>query len=370
MDEKKDNFHGDTKLYWYSKLLEVGKVPIFREIGLLISLIFVRIAPEIPISLKKSYTGPDGKRAGIIGFIITFIFAFVINLIATYLSGTFYGDDPNIIYFRDDWYNIVLYTIVCPTYVGLTCWLVVLVIKGWAEINDFKNEEIYEKRPKHKFYLVKAIALSILVLSVAFFLTTNYINDVVALKKENICYWFLTPENYELGSLGVYYFLLNFSLLIITLIALTFFMSIYRLIMNVGRALESRNEIGNLEFEKIKIKLSVFTEAYIITKGIIAAYVANLWIWSKSPLAKGTDENFGIALILLTFIGFLLISFPRYFVELQWYKLKLRSPNSKILDMKHEDLRTFEVKKIAQILDWIFIGGLAFDLIKHYVKLS
>jgi hypothetical protein len=304
MQSKKEDIHDEPKLFWYSKLLQIGELPFFKQIGLLISLVFIRVAPEIPISLKKSYTGPDGLRAGIIGFIVTFVFTFLGNLVGSFLNGTLTGNDPEVIYFLEDWWNLILYIFICPLYVGLTCWLVVLVIKSWNDIYDFQKDNISKDSSKNKFKLAKALALGILILSVAFLLTTNYINDVLALNEENKFYWFLTEKNHELRGLGVYYFLLNFSLLIVTLIAFTFFMSIYRLLMKIGKGLESREKIGTLEFEDLKNKLSTFTEGYIVTKGIIAAYIVNIWIWADSEIGKGTSNNLIIALALLTLIGF------------------------------------------------------------------
>ncbi|MCO6360765.1 hypothetical protein [Roseivirga pacifica] len=375
--------HDEPKLYWFSQLLRIGKWPVFKELGLLISLIFIRVAPEIPISLKKSYSGPDGKKAALIGFCTTFIFAFLINILGAYFNDTlagstflagnkvFNGDGEVVIYFIDDWWNVLLYSVICPAYVGLTCWLVVIVIKGYGEIKDFKQQEIEAIHTPKRFKLIKSMALGILILSVAFLLTTNYINDIMKLVDKGRYYWFLSNINgeYQVRALGVYYFLLNFSLLIVTLLALTFFMSIYSLIMSVGKALESKREIGKLEFKILKEKLSMFTEAYIITKGIIACYIANIWIWADSPLGKGVTENFAIAVILLTIIGAFLVSFPRYFVELQWYKLKLRVPEKLELDTTYEDLRTFRIKNIAHVLDYLFIGGFLIYAIKYVVGL-
>ncbi len=371
MQSNKEDLHDEPKLFWYSKLLEIGQLPFFKQIGLLISLIFIRVAPEIPVSLKNSYTGPDGLRAGIIGFFTTFVFTFLANILGTSLNGTLIGDNENVVYFLQDWWNLALYILICPIYVGLTCWLVVLVIKSWNDIYDYQKNEINKNSKRNKFRIIKAIVLALLILSVAFFLTTNYINDVLTLKETNQFYWFLTEIDgqYELRGIGIYYFLLNFSLLLVTLIALTFFMSIYKLLMKIGKSLATRQEVGKLEFQEIKAKLSTFTEGYIVTKGIIAAYIINIWIWAASPIGKGTTSNLIIALALLTIIGFFLVSFPRYFVELQWYKLKLRASDKDILNKSYEDLRTFKVKVIAQVLDWIFIGGFAFYAVQKIFEL-
>ena len=358
------------KHYFYSRLVSISRYPLIRQIDLLVSLIFIKVAPDIPVSLKKSYSGPDGKRAGLVGFVVTFFFTFVINIIASYFNNTLYGIDPTILYFFDDYWNLALYGFVCPLYVGLTCWLVVLSIKGWVAINEFKNKSILRKTERKRFKIFKPIALGTLVLSVSFLLTTNYIYDIIHLKGQDQFYWFLSPKDHELKALGVYYFLLNFSLLTVTLIALTFFMSIYKLLMNVGKALESRKKIGSLDFQILKEELHVFTEGYIVTKGIIACYIVNIWIWAKSPLGSGTTENYIIALVLLTIIGFFLVSFPRYFVELQWYKLKSRSSKHGVINNNIPDLRNFEIKLIAQTLDYLFIGSFIIYALKQIIGLN
>lgn len=406
-NQEDENHHGEPKLFWFTKFLELGRLPIIRQLGLLISLIFVKVAPEIPVSLRKSYTGPDGLRAGIIGFSIAIFFTLVLNIIITGVNGTLYNGtlfsgwtvheigqtNYSVMYFLDDWWNLVIYILVCPTYVGATCWLVVLVVNHWGEINEFRvievsqNSSMAKKKP---FSMLKSIALGLLVMSVAFLLTTNYINDVVKLRESNQHYWFTTNvsqdtleeqiidngdgiENltvyYDLRAPGVYYFLLNFCLLMVTLIALTFFMSIYKLVLGIGKALESRNVIEGLEFEILKSKLYTFTEAYLVTKVIIACYVVNIYIWAGSPLGKGVTENFEIAIILLAIIGVFLVSFPRYYVELQWYKLKLRSKEGVELDLRYEDLRTFRIKNYAHLLDYFLLGGFLFSAINYLIGL-
>ncbi len=377
---KEKNLHNEPKLYWFSKFIDLGNLPFFKQLKLLVNLIFVEVAPEIPINLKKSYTGPDGKHAAIIGFLITFFFAFIVNLGLSAINGTLIDPSKTIlenlfthkdfspsdtIYFLEDWWNIVLYSFICPIYVGLTCWLIVIVVKKSAELTEFKNLELSENIILPKRSNIKPILLGLLILSVAFLLTSNYINDIMSLVDQKKYYWFLTTDH-ELRGLGVYYFLLNFSLLIVTLIALTFFMSIYSLVMEIGRTLEKKKNIVGIEFDILKTKLSAFTEAYIVTKGIIAAYIANIWIWADSPLGKGITDNFEIAVILLAVIGIFIVSIPRYFVELQWYNLKLRSNQSSV-DIRYEDIRSFTVKNIAHILDWLFIGGFALSAIKYLV---
>ncbi|MHA7842386.1 MAG: hypothetical protein ACX93I_03645 [Winogradskyella sp.] len=373
----------DFKVWTYSKFLDISHFPIIRNIKWLISLVFIEAAPKVPISLKRSFTGTSGKQAFFIGFVLALVFCLVINVTWTYFNGTLFpseSENPEMLYFYKDYWNLILYTLVCPTYVGLTCWLVVVVVKGWGDIKDFRDNETEIDNeviePRSKFGYLKAIFLGFLILSVAFALTTNYINDIekLANNTEKVFestgdlvnskvkyYWFFTEDdngNYKLGSLGVYYFLLNYSLLMITLIALTFFMSIYKIMMGVGKALETKQTIGKLDFMTLKTKLAAFTEAYILAKGLVVVYIINIIIWIQSPLGENaTDQNIQVAVILMGIIGVFMVSIPRYYVELQWYRLKNKSNLENTANLDYEDLRPFWMNYVATVCDSLFIGG-------------
>ncbi|MEZ5017085.1 MAG: hypothetical protein R2800_08520 [Flavipsychrobacter sp.] len=364
----------DPKVWVYSWFLKASKLPVFSWLEKLISTFFVKVAPNVPVNLKRSFTGAKGLHAGIIGFVLAFFFCFVVTVLGTWLNGTLF-DDPNSIdnvrCFLNDKWNIFLYSFICPMYVGLTCWLVVVAVKGWGEIRAFKNEELKEEDKQTKFPLMKATALGFLILAVAFALTANYINDITKLAEiEKEYYWFFTKKNgrFELGTLGIYYFLLNYTLLIITLIALTFFMSIYSMMMKVGKALASKESIDELDFLTLKTKLSVFTEAYILAKLLVGAYIVNIMVWVASPLGgggNGTNANIQVAVILMGIIGVFMISIPRYFVELQWYRLKNKSKMDNDLDVEYDDIRSFEIKLLATVLDTFLIGGFLVGYAKY-----
>lgn len=379
------NSPNDFKVWTYSKFLGMSHFPILKGIKWIISLIFIEAAPNVPVSLKRTFSGSSGKQAFFIGFSLAFIFCFMINIVLTFFNGTLYPSDgaeidDNMLYFFQDYWNLILYALICPLYVGLTCWLVVVVIKGWGDIYEFKQNELIEGNNKpikiSRFSLLRAIFLGFLILSIGFALTTNYINDIEKLanssqdlfessgdyaKRQINYYWFFTENeagDFELKALGVYYFLLNFSLLITTLIALTFFMSIYKMMMGVGSALGLKKSVGKLDFQKLKIKLSAFTEAYILAKGLVATYILNVIIWIQSPLGENaTDKNIQVAVIVLGIIGVFMVSIPRYYVELQWYRLKNRATEEEAKLLEYEDLRPLWMNFVATVLDTLLIGG-------------
>lgn len=367
-----DKAPNDPKVWMYSGFLSFSKLPIIKYFEKVVRMVFIEVAPSVPISLKHTFSGTKGLNAAVIGFVLTLIFCFVINAGGAYLNGTLFPTDEtidnNVRTFVEDKWNLLLYTLVCPIYVSLTAWLVVVVIKGWGEIKEFNNN-LVGKKDTSTFPTFKAILLGLLILTVAFGLTTSYINGITEYsEKENIYYWFFTKKNgsFTLGALGIYYFLLNYSLLIVTLIALTFFMSIYSMMMGVGKTLEGKTSIDEVNFDKLKVKLSAFTEAYILAKLLVGTYIINIMIWIDSPLGNGVSQiNIKIAIILMGLLGVFMISIPRYFVELQWYRLKNRSNTEGSIDVEYEDIRSFEVKFIATVLDTLLIGGFIISYSKY-----
>lgn len=362
MDGKKKYTPGNQSVKLFDKLLFLNKVVIFKQLIYLIKLLFVEIAPDIPVSLSKAFTGNSGKRAFLYGAVITFIFCFVVPAIWTYANGTFIGENTSEhIYFIYDRHNIVLYILICPLYVGLGCWLAVTTITGWGKINDLKNSLLKEGESPQKTISSKTPILIFVILGMAFFLTTNYIYGVKELSVSGKDYWFF-DEEHKLGALGVYYFLLNFALLVSVLLSLMFFMSLFTSVMNVADALEEYNG-DHIEFKIFETKLASFTEGYLLAKGIVAALILNIWIWQKSPLGGVTPEdntgtdNLILAGIFMTIIGGFLISLPRYYFELQWLRYKHRVGEIEDNTKGHHDIRSDKVTFWASILDTLIIGG-------------
>ncbi|HEV7645806.1 MAG TPA: hypothetical protein VGO50_17840 [Pyrinomonadaceae bacterium] len=380
----------DTKIWMYTKALLWSEWPVFRQIKALIKLVFVELAPDIPVSLTRTFSGNDGYQAAIYGYFVTFFFCFVVNLAGSYVAGTFSGTDPDRLYFSQDWYNLLLYMVVCPLYVGFGCWLIAAVIKGWGEVKslnqELESEETEEPETEKKkipfFYRLKllilgyesnleeypvprkkkipfkAYFLTFLILGLAFFAISNYIKDIMDVANVPKHYWFVEYSDAKgryLGPLGVYYFLLNFVLLVITLTVVMFFMSIFSSVIEVGNTLEKAAPINDLNKEKISKKLASFTEAYILAKWLTFFYMINFYIWEASPL--GRTGNLYITWFFISLIGVVFVSIPRYFVELQWHNYKFKTGQIKEDFDGYDDIRPFGMRLIASILDTVMIGG-------------
>jgi len=291
---------------------------------------------------------------------LPFFFCFIVNVIGAFFNESLLGTpNDNRIYFFQDTVNIILYLFICPSYVGLSCWLIVSVIKGWNEINSYALELGNTKSKEIRKIPYKAPLLATLIFGIAFFSTSNYISDIMTeMNNTNKYYWFVgfsdTGEAYT-GPLWVYYFLLNFTLLLITLLSITFFMSIFSVVIDVGNSLDKTPPNNKLEFLILRTKLSSFTEAYMLAKLLTGLYMINVFLWEKTALGK--TDNLIIAALFISLIGVFFVSIPRYFLELQWHKYKYRSGEVDEKSESYDDIRPFEIKLIATVLDTFLIGS-------------
>ena len=81
---------------------------------------FFYLSGEIPFSITEFFKHGRIRCAFWSAFILTFLFAFVGQVITTNLQNSFIGEDVGKIYFSDDWKNILNYVFICPMYVGLS----------------------------------------------------------------------------------------------------------------------------------------------------------------------------------------------------------------------------------------------------------
>lgn len=356
----------EPKVWVFALMLRISNWRILRQIKLFFWLFFVDLAPEMPDSLSKNINKKPGFKVAIQGFVVTFLFCFAVTGVLTYLNGTFSGNDPNRIYFIQDTANLILFALICPLYVGLGCWLVVTVVSGWEEIRRYSEEiaEISSTDNANDYsilkdeWTIKPPALAIVILGIAFFAISNYINDIMAVENVEKHYWFVeysASGGRSLGTLGVYYFLLNFVLLVMTLISITFFMSIFSLMMDIGNSLSRKRMKVKEDFRALKTKLEMFTQTYHLAKWLTVMYMINIYLWKSTPLGKTT--NLVIAAFFISLIGVFFVSIPRYFVELQWHHYKYRTKQIDEDSEEYDDLRPFKVKLLVNFLDSLLIGG-------------
>ncbi|MGA3264657.1 MAG: hypothetical protein ABSC47_11510 [Terracidiphilus sp.] len=100
------------------------------------------------------------------------------------------------------------------------------------------------------------------------------------------------------------------------------FVSFFLLCIRFGRIIAQQSVRSKISFEAIREMLSDFNEAYVTLKLLAAVLVLNIHTW-KWEIANETIVFFAFKAVLLIF-GVILISIPRYYIELEWYNFRER----------------------------------------------
>jgi hypothetical protein len=112
--------------------------------------------------------------------------------------------------------------------------------------------------------------------------------------------------------------------------------------------------------------LKSFTQVYLAGKLAVTFYMANALVWKMSQA-----QYSGNLLVLggaLTFFGVVFLSIPRYYVEMQWFRLRTTRLGAAGATVEYEDLRAWEIdlvgsrlkwkpRLVANVLDFLIIGG-------------
>ncbi len=365
---------GGGFFHWLIEVLErYEHRPILRYTITLWRGLFVDIAPHLPASQIFALTSRGKFQIGVAAALVTWVICLLVPAIWSTLIGTHWGSDPGRVYFFRDWHNLFLYTLVCPGYVAAGSILIATVVSGLWGIREIENRVCC--RPVEIDRVPWRLPLLVLLLlAVSMSLTSNYINDVSDVDRIRHVYWFLdrmSGGEARLNSLGVYYFLLNFVLLLFTLIALAFFMSAFAGTIRLARAISQADpgSIKGLRFDELSMRLQTYVQAYLAAKCQVAIYIVNFWVWEKSPL--GQTGNLLIAHVFLFVIGVLFLSYPRVYFEFQWAKLKAKSQSSELADVQFDRLMSRSERIATNVIDSMFIGTvMTIPLLSNFMSYS
>lgn len=304
---------------------KVALFPVLRPIIRGFGFIFVDLAPDLPQAELYALSQRKRREIFVAAYLITVLFCLVIPAVWTALNGTFRGDDARILYFSQDIHNIILYAFICPAYIGFGVLLIITAYAGGHNLCSVENETSCATLSRRSM-LFQIPLLCVVILGVALTLTSMYIRDVSDIDRIEYVYWFLeeTPQGgSRLGALGVYYFLLNFVLLLVTLVSLTCFMSVFAATMRIANNVKMlERPLADNAVEAFSLRFEIFVRVYYLAKFLIAAYILNFWIWHKSPLGK--VENLHIAHFFLMLVVFVFMTIPIFYLELQWYRHRMR----------------------------------------------
>ena len=255
--------------------------------------------------LKEIFLSLIFKKA----FIVTFILCFVVNIVGCYISGTLIGDDPKRQYFFYDMASIINYVIICPIYVGLNVILIDRFIDSYCVSINYLD--IYNLLKKNILWIA-------IILTISFLITTNYTKEILDPNTHFKIYWYISYYNSEelyLGLIGTYYIIINFILTIFISNSFIFFLKQFFFARNINIS-EIKN---NNNTDSINQQLHSFVYEYFIFKFLIASYMANVCTWRMSQ--PHGSINYYIMIIFVTFLGLVIITIPRYYIQKQLYKI-------------------------------------------------
>ncbi len=357
----KDSPYSDWRIFLLKGLLVIGKPlsPFSRAF----KRIILSITPNIPNELTKTIGSPINKNFYILVYLIALFFCLIVTAALCVIEGTFIGERTEIRYFIQDGWNIFLYSFACPIYVTLGIAIINKSISHWGDLADYADEKSSpdeSNRRKYRFPLVLFFALLICTGFI-----TNYMFDVLhpsdIVAKQARIYWFMADAGNgvrALNRVGYYYVVLNFTLLFVTLLSASCFISLATEVIRAGNA----GSIDKIDtFTVLQSRLEAFTKTYLLTKGIAAAYALNIIVWAISPL--GNTSNLLASQIALSIVGVFFVAIPRQYIELKWYELWESSGN----DFDYGDTRHWKIKATASALDAFFISAMlstwGFDLL-------
>ncbi len=151
-----------------------------------------------------------------------------------------------------------------------------------------------------------------------------------------ILYWFLETKNAErcwippimhLSSIdpdgtcynasGYYYLVLNFVLLVFTVVTVLFFLSAALSVVGI------RRKIIDGEYPSFSVlynDMRLYVLSFILAKWLFLAYIVNTYVWRGSFL--GETDVLDVTIVAYTIIGSIILTIPSRVVETTWFAIQ------------------------------------------------
>lgn len=344
---------GDTKLDWFSVLLRCWRKFVPAWLRDLSTTVLAGVTPNVPVTLFDQAKRSRPVRALVSGLVLGWVFCFGGTVLLTAVNGSLFNSS-GVVGFFGDVPNIINYTVVCPLYLGLSGAFIVLVLQAW---NRVRTSPLIQAGAISNTRLPVALLL-FFALTISAAVTLNYIDECLDPAVYEQVNWYVDEvvddDVRVLGAVGVYYVILNFSLLFVAILAVLFLIPMLYIANLVAASLRSEVPSSTLEFSTLREVLREFTLAYIYGKLLAAVFLVNAFTWKmERPIGS---VNFFVMASLLTTVGVFVVSFPRYYVELEWFHFKVRRAEARNerAPKQSDQLRDRWIRHTAAVLDTLF----------------
>lgn len=279
-----------------------------RFVMLMFGRIFSGCTPAFSEPYRIERTGDLWNRLSGKVFVAALVHCLILTATLALLSGKLWPVPGQSVEFLEDKWNLFLYAFVCPAYVTLCIRLLLLAMERDEGIVVTASTGSSQAKRLFLSLFLTSILSSVLI--------TNYVNDALDLQVVKAPYWFVEEWDgfRRLNSAGLYYIVLNYSLLFITFLGGAAFISI-----SIDGIVLSRNLLDSgqeIDFTTYKRRLDRLVLAYYWGVLLVACYAMNIIVWKHSPLAGTT--NIHLAGAMLTLLGLFFVAVPRRFIEHAW----------------------------------------------------
>ncbi|ODT68311.1 MAG: hypothetical protein ABS75_20995 [Pelagibacterium sp. SCN 63-23] len=275
------------------------------------------VSAEIPVTVWTVFS--PRRRRFISYFLLGLFFTLVMTGLVAMASGVLWPDsDPNRLTFLEDRWNLALYALVCPAYIAVCVLIIGASVSYWSKTlpGPGAPENLASIR---NWRLLISLGLCLLAASA---LVVNYIYDSV-FNETGTLYWFLQAPGI-VNKAGFYYIILNYSLLLLTALA------IFAYLGTVVSAVSEINQLAVAEDapeQRRALLASIdhvndFWEIMTLARILTALYIVNTYIWNFSPLGAATAANFYIAVLAITLIGLVGTVLPKNIANRKFQQLR------------------------------------------------
>ena len=336
-------------LLLYQKLFDAAERRGGVRVALLFGRIFSGCTPAFAEPYRIERTGSLWNRLSLQIYVAALVHCLGLTIALTWLNGTLMpAPGTSIELFEDKW-NLFLYAVICPMYVTLCIRLVLLAMeRDPAPVEAGCTPSGQSKRLFLSLFLISVFS-SVLI--------TGYVNDALNPDVVDRAYWFVEAQLglRRLNSAGLYYIVLNFSLLFLTFLGGAAFISVSIDGIQLSHGLLQSG--SDIDFGVYKQRLDRLVLAYYWGVLLVACYAVNIIVWKHSPL--GGTANIHLAGAMLTLLGIFFVTVPRRFIEHAWaaYQARKQQASGDGELPEHQDILPAETSRVINVVQTLCIVG-------------
>jgi hypothetical protein len=306
-----------------------------------------------------SPVGAGGKEEGEIPggriFLIGLSFGFLISLVAnglfSYFSGTLYGTDSRIFYFKDDVFNLIIYAFIAPLYIGFCFCIIAKAYFGWGRLRRISDQisgpidAATDRARNPTFMLVAAILPNVVVFRyIAGISEKAYFNGKL--------YWFLSSDSSNMIHFNTTGYVYVFAILIkmvVIVVAVLAFTSVVIEVVRTSYFLAGQSKIKRSQVIGVVWLIRFYEQLVVYIKYLFAVVIVHGVIWALSPLGQ-QGKNIWLSVICASFIFLFVVESPKLYFD---HTLRNNKELEKVFQKMKKEEGFAELTFREKAADWL-----------------